>query len=475
MGKGRLEAFSDGVLAIIITIMVLELRAPHDTDLAGLRPLLPVLLSYVLSFVFLGIYWNNHHHMLFSTRRVNGAILWANLHLLFWLSLVPLVTAWMGEHPLASTPAALYGVVLLMAGIAYLVLQQQILRSEGPGSVLAAALVSDIKGKLSPLLYLLAIAAAFVHPGIAYTVYLVVALMWLIPDRRIERALAAAGVLAGALALPGVARPAPSPGSEPLARLEAVRLRAHFDSVDAELRRANALQFTSSQRKARATLIDWLQEYRDAGQFPRNDRFPGLAMPFFRDSNGTLCAMAYLIERSGRGDLVDRFAKTRNNAFIAELATDPELRVWLDSVGLSVAEAARIQPTYWWKEIEALVARYDSAWNQRDTSAVSRLLAPQYQYFTSRGGVSSRAETMAMLSAPDYRLEHAKRSEIAVSLSSPVAVVSSRWQGHGTYRGQPFKDDQRCGQTWLLQSRGVWQLLSEHCVQITPATPPASN
>ena len=189
MGKGRLEAFSDGVLAIIITIMVLELRPPHGTELAALRPLLPVLLSYVLSFVFLGIYWNNHHHMLFCTRRVTGAILWANLHLLFWLSLIPFVTAWMGERPLASTPAALYGVVLLMAGIAYLILQRQILRSEGPQSVLAMALGSDVKGKVSPLLCLLAIGAAFVHPGIAYALYLVVALTWLIPDRRIERML----------------------------------------------------------------------------------------------------------------------------------------------------------------------------------------------------------------------------------------------------------------------------------------------
>jgi uncharacterized membrane protein len=190
MGKGRLEAFSDGVLAIIITIMVLELRAPHETNIAALHPLLPVLLSYVLSFVFLGIYWNNHHHMLYCTGRVTGAILWANLHLLFWLSLVPFVTAWMGEHPFASTPAALYGVVLLMAGIAYLILQRQILRSEGPESILALALSRDLKGKLSPLLCAMAIGSAFVHPVIAYILYLVVALIWLIPDRRIERALA---------------------------------------------------------------------------------------------------------------------------------------------------------------------------------------------------------------------------------------------------------------------------------------------
>jgi uncharacterized membrane protein len=189
MGKGRLEAFSDAVLAIIITIMVLELRAPHETDIAALHPVLPVLLSYALSFGFLGIYWSNHHHMLHCTHRVTGAILWANLHLLFWLSLVPFVTGWMGEHPLASTPTALYGVVLLMAGIAYLILQQQILRTEGSQSVLAAALGRDIKGKLSPLLCALAIGAAFIHPGIAVVLYLLVALMWLVPDRRIERAL----------------------------------------------------------------------------------------------------------------------------------------------------------------------------------------------------------------------------------------------------------------------------------------------
>jgi hypothetical protein len=283
--------------------------------------------------------------------------------------------------------------------------------------------------------------------------------------------LTAAGMLVGALPLPRDARAVPPTDPEPLAqRLEVARLRAHFDSVDAELRQAKALQLTPSQRRVRATLIGWLQEYRDAGKFPRNDRFPDRVTPFFRHGHGALCAMAYLIERSGRRDLVNRIASTQNNAFIAELANDRELRVWLDSVGLSVTEAARIQPTYRWREVEAFVARYDSAWNRRDTSAVSRLLAPRYQYFTSRGGVSSRAETLAMLSAPDYRLEHAKRSEIAVSLSGPVAVVSSRWVGRGTYRGQLFNDDQRCGQTWLLTD-DVWQLLSEHCVQITPATP----
>jgi uncharacterized membrane protein len=190
MGKARMEMFSDGVLAVIITIMVLELRPPHGTEAGTLRPLLPVFLSYVLSFVFLGLYWNNHHHLLYSVRRVTGVILWANLHLLFWLSLVPFVTAWMGENPLGALPAALYGVVLLMAGIAYLILQRLILRSEGPQSVLATALGPDIKGKISPLLCLLAIAAAFVQPVISYALYLLVVLMWLIPDRRIELALA---------------------------------------------------------------------------------------------------------------------------------------------------------------------------------------------------------------------------------------------------------------------------------------------
>jgi uncharacterized membrane protein len=190
MGKGRMEAFSDGVLAIIITIMVLELRVPHETDLAALRPLVPVLLSYVLSFIYLGIYWNNHHHMLHATHRVTGSVLWANLHLLFWLSLVPFVTAWMGENHFASIPTALYGCVLLMAAIAYTILQRQILRSEGPRSVLATAIGNDMKGKLSPLLYIVAIGGAFVNPAIAECMYVVVALVWLIPDRRIERALA---------------------------------------------------------------------------------------------------------------------------------------------------------------------------------------------------------------------------------------------------------------------------------------------
>jgi len=189
MDKGRMEAFSDGVLAIIITIMVLELRAPHGTDVAALRPLLPVLLSYILSFVYLGIYWNNHHHMLHVTSRVGGSILWANLHLLFWLSLVPFVTGWMGENHFAPTPTALYGVVLLMAGIAYFILERTILAREGPDSVLRAAVGRDLKGKISPLLYLIAIPSAFVHQAIAGAIYVGVALMWLVPDRRIERIL----------------------------------------------------------------------------------------------------------------------------------------------------------------------------------------------------------------------------------------------------------------------------------------------
>jgi uncharacterized membrane protein len=192
MGKGRVEAFSDAVLAIILTIMVLELRPPHGTELSALRPLMPVLLSYILSFIYLGIYWNNHHHMLHVTHRVTGTILWANLHLLFWLSLVPFVTAWMGENHLASIPSALYGVVLLMAALAYLILQQQILRAEGPHSVLATAVGRDPQGKLSPLLYVFAIGASFVRPWLAHALYVLVALIWLIPDPRIERAVISA-------------------------------------------------------------------------------------------------------------------------------------------------------------------------------------------------------------------------------------------------------------------------------------------
>jgi len=190
MGKGRLEAFSDGVLAIIITIMVLEMKAPHGADLNALRPLLPVFLSYLLSFVYLGIYWNNHHHMLHSVQHVSGAILWANLHLLFWLSLVPFVTAWMGENHFAAAPTALYGLVLLLAAIAYWILQRTIIARQGRHSLLAAAIGSDVKGKLSPALYIIAIALATIAPWIAWALYVAVALMWLIPDRRIERALA---------------------------------------------------------------------------------------------------------------------------------------------------------------------------------------------------------------------------------------------------------------------------------------------
>jgi uncharacterized membrane protein len=192
MKTSRLEAFSDGVLAIIITIMVLELRVPHGTDLAALRPLWPVLLSYVLSFVNLGIYWNNHHHMLHVTRHVTGGILWANLHLLFWLSLVPFTTGWMGENHFAPLPTAVYGVVLLLAAISYYVLQLTIIRSQGEGSVLAAAVGRDWKGKVSPALYASAIPLAFVHPAISGALFAAVALIWLLPDRRIERHVAPA-------------------------------------------------------------------------------------------------------------------------------------------------------------------------------------------------------------------------------------------------------------------------------------------
>jgi uncharacterized membrane protein len=190
MGKSRLEAFSDGVLAIIITIMVLELKVPHGDDLSALRPLTPVLLSYVLSFVYIGIYWNNHHHMLHATQRVTGAILWANLHLLFWLSLIPFATGWMGENHFAPAPTALYGVPLLMAAIAYWLLQRIIIATQGRESVLAAAVGRDLKGKLSLILYAIAIPSAFAHPLIAGAIYVGAALMWLVPDRRIERILA---------------------------------------------------------------------------------------------------------------------------------------------------------------------------------------------------------------------------------------------------------------------------------------------
>ena len=190
MGKTRLEAFSDGVIAIIITIMVLELKVPHKADIAALTPLLPVFLSYVLSFIYTGIYWNNHHHLLHSVKRVSGAILWANLHLLFWLSLVPFVTGWMGENHFAAAPTALYGGVLLMAGVAYKILQVAIIQHHGNESLLAKAIGKDIKGNTSLLLYLIAIPSAFVSPWIACALYVIVALMWLVPDQRIERALA---------------------------------------------------------------------------------------------------------------------------------------------------------------------------------------------------------------------------------------------------------------------------------------------
>lgn len=189
MGKGRLEAFSDGVLAIIITIMVLELKVPHGESLAALRPLLPVLASYVLSFVYVGIYWNNHHHLLHTCTHVTGLVLWANLHLLFWLSLLPFATGWMGENHYAALPTMAYGVVLLMAAIAYWLLQQALLAAEGQTATLRRALGSDWKGKLSPLIYLLAIACAYYAPSLAQLGYVTVALIWIIPDRRIERVL----------------------------------------------------------------------------------------------------------------------------------------------------------------------------------------------------------------------------------------------------------------------------------------------
>ena len=188
MEKNRLEAFSDGVLAIIITIMVLELKVPHGADWAALKPLLPGFLSYVLSFVYVGIYWNNHHHLLKACRRVNGGILWANLHLLFWLSLFPFVTGWMGENHFTPLPTALYGVVLLIAAVAYYILQNLIVKEQGGKKTrLAQALGKDWKGKLSPVLYAAAIGLSFIQPWMAGSLYVFVALMWLVPDKRIER------------------------------------------------------------------------------------------------------------------------------------------------------------------------------------------------------------------------------------------------------------------------------------------------
>ena len=190
MDKNRLEAFSDGVLAIIITIMVLELKVPHGSNWAAIEPLLPVFLSYVLSFLYLGIYWNNHHQLVKAARRVNGGILWANLHLLFWLSLFPFVTGWMGENHFAPLPSAMYGAVLLLAAIAYYILQTLIVAEAGGAeSSLAVAIGKDWKGKLSPLLYLLGVVTSFFAPKLAGGIYILVALMWLVPDRRLEKAL----------------------------------------------------------------------------------------------------------------------------------------------------------------------------------------------------------------------------------------------------------------------------------------------
>ena len=192
MGTNRLEAFSDGVIAILITIMVLELRAPHEPTFEALRPLFPVFLSYLLSFVYLGIYWNNHHHMLHACQKVTGGILWANLHLLFWLSLVPFVTAWMGEDHFTAAPTALYGIVLLMAAIAYTLLQNCIVAVEGEASLLGRAVGGDRKGKASLVAYIVAISCSFFVPAVAHLLYVAVALMWLVPDTRIERTISPA-------------------------------------------------------------------------------------------------------------------------------------------------------------------------------------------------------------------------------------------------------------------------------------------
>jgi uncharacterized membrane protein len=190
MNKGRMEAFSDGVLAVIITIMVLEMKPPHETRLVAMLPLVPVFLSYVLSFIYVGIYWNNHHHLIHATQHVNGATLWANLHLLFWLSLIPFTTAWVGESHLNAWPIALYGMVLLLAAIAYFILTKALIGLHGQGSTLAKSIGRDRKGKISIVIYAVAIPLAFVQPWIAAAGYVIVAIMWLIPDLRIERRLA---------------------------------------------------------------------------------------------------------------------------------------------------------------------------------------------------------------------------------------------------------------------------------------------
>jgi uncharacterized membrane protein len=190
MSKGRLEAFSDGVIAILITIMVLELAAPHGANLAALRPLIPIFLSYVLSFVFIGIYWNNHHHLLQATSHVDGLVLWANLHLLFWLSLIPFATGWMGENDFAAWPVAFYGAILFLAAVAYYLLARALVALHGEDSTLAKALGRDVKGRVSVVIYLAAIPLTFVRPWLAYGLYVFVAVMWLVPDRRIEKSMA---------------------------------------------------------------------------------------------------------------------------------------------------------------------------------------------------------------------------------------------------------------------------------------------
>ena len=192
MNKGRLEAFSDGVIAIIITIMVLELRVPHGAEWSILRPLLPVFLSYVLSFVYIAIYWNNHHHLLHATKQISGGVMWSNMHLLFWLSLVPFVTGWMGENNFARNPVALYGGVMLMAAVAYTILVRALLKHHEPDSALARAIGNDAKGTISLVLYVLGILSSWVNTAVSLLFYVVVAVIWLIPDRRIERALKAA-------------------------------------------------------------------------------------------------------------------------------------------------------------------------------------------------------------------------------------------------------------------------------------------
>lgn len=255
---------------------------------------------------------------------------------------------------------------------------------------------------------------------------------------------------------------------------ENVRLRAHFDAVDAELRAADISALTANQRTSRARMILWLRAYRDAERFPRNDRFPDRAMPFFRDSDGVLCAMAYLIDRSGRGDLVERIARTKNHAFIADLASEPELLAWLDVAGLTIAEAARIQPTYpSAPRLDSLLAQYDSAWIAGDSDRLGRLLAAEYRYVGPDGEARSRTEMLRIVSAADFHVVRATRPSLVLpDVGGTWSVtVTTRWVTEGTAGGIAFTRDYRCTQIWNVSREG-WQIVSERCLRHAGDGPP---